>query len=101
MHKLKLAGAFFLGALMTLAATVAVTAQAKAPGTPRWDVMEVDAGAVRADLNKTGDYSKADPEFNRQVRNALSRGYEPFAASVYNNGSLANEKCYFFRKRIQ
>ncbi len=62
----------------------------------------VDVGSIEhkfytEDLTTAAD--KTTEETGRQMNDLLSQGYEPFAASVYNNGVYSNEKVWFFRKR--
>ncbi len=61
----------------------------------------VDVGSIQHNFytaDSTTSEAKTIAETNKQTEALTSQGYEPFAASVYNNGIYSNEKVWFFRK---
>lgn len=67
-----------------------------------WKIAAVDVGSIEHKFyteDLTTSAAKTTEETNRQIDALLSQGYEPFSATVYNNGVFSNEKVWFFRKR--
>jgi len=84
-----------------LGATFTASGRGKAPEGKTWQIASVDEGSIEHqfytdDLTTAADKTRA--EVTKRTNELLSQGYEPYAASVYNNGIYSNMRVWFFRK---
>jgi hypothetical protein len=91
----------FLAGVLVAASISAIGRGTQVQGA-RWKIATVDVGSIEHKFytqDLTTSAAKTLEETNKQTEALLSQGYEPFSATVYNNGVFSNEKVWFFRKR--